>query len=106
MKTVFVGNLDSGATEEIVRSLFETHGTVRRVRIATDRDTGQSRGFGFVEMTSAIEAENAVAALNGREFGWRALNVQAVRLATAVTRKRMAAAQKRWWSTRREANTA
>ena len=51
MKNIYVGNLSFGATEEGVRSLFEAYGTVGRVNICTDRDTGQPRGFGFVEMT-------------------------------------------------------
>lgn len=75
MKNIFVGNLSFGATEEGVRSLFEAHGTVERVSIVTDRDTGQPRGFGFVEMTNDSEAEKAIAALNGREHGGRDLNV-------------------------------
>ena len=79
MKNIFVGNLSFGATEESVRSLFETHGTVQRVNIVTDRDSGQARGFGFVEMTDDNEGEKAIAALNGRELGGRALNVNEAR---------------------------
>ena len=75
MKNIFVGNLSFGATEESVRELFETHGTVQRVNIVTDRDSGQPRGFGFVEMTDDNEGEKAIAALNGRKLGGRALNV-------------------------------
>ena len=58
MKNIFVGNLSFGVTEASVRSLFETHGTVDRVNICTDRDSGQPRGFGFVEMSEA-DAEKA-----------------------------------------------
>ena len=65
MKNIFVGNLNFGATESAVRSLFEAYGTVERVNLITDRDTGRSRGFGFVEMTSAEDGEKAIAALNG-----------------------------------------
>jgi RNA recognition motif-containing protein len=79
MKNIFVGNLSFTATEESVRSLFETHGAVERVSIVTDRDTGQPRGFGFVEMTNDGEAEKAIAALNGRELGGRDLNVNEAR---------------------------
>lgn len=75
MKNIFVGNLSFGATEESVRSLFASHGTVERVNIVTDRDTGQARGFGFVEMTNDIEGDKAIAALNGRDLDGRALNV-------------------------------
>ena len=79
MKKIFVGNLDFKATEESVRSLFEQHGAVERVSLMTDRDTGRSRGFAFVEMTDAAEAERAIAALNGFNFGGRALNVNEAR---------------------------
>ncbi len=79
MKNIFVGNLSYGATEETVRSLFEQYGTVERVSIVTDRETGQPRGFGFVEMTDDGEAEKAIAALNGRELAGRDLNVNEAR---------------------------
>src|SRR5260370_21496915 len=79
MKNIFVGNLSFGATEDTVRSLFETHGTVDRVNICTDRDSGQPRGFGFVEMANDGEAERAIAAGNGREFERRALNGEGAR---------------------------
>jgi cold-inducible RNA-binding protein len=75
MKNIFVGNLSFGATEETVRSLFSTHGTVDRVNIVTDRDTGQARGFGFVEMANDAEGDSAIAALNGKDLDGRALNV-------------------------------
>jgi len=70
-----VGNPSFGATEETAGSLFASHGTVERVYIVTDRDTGQARGFGFVEMTNDIEGEKAIAALNGRDLDGRALSV-------------------------------
>ena len=79
MKNIFVGNLTYGASEESVRALFEAYGAVERVSIVTDRDTGQSRGFGFVEMTDDGEAEKAIAALNGREMNGRDLNVNEAR---------------------------
>ena len=79
MKNIFVGNLDFGATEESVRSLFEQYGAVERVSVMKDRDTGRSRGFGFVEMTNADEADRAINALNGTAFGGRPLNVNEAR---------------------------
>jgi cold-inducible RNA-binding protein len=79
VKKIFVGNLDFKATEESIRSLFEQHGTVERVSLMTDRDTGRSRGFAFVEMTDSAEAERAIAALNGFNFAGRALNVNEAR---------------------------
>jgi RNA recognition motif-containing protein len=79
MKNIFVGNLSFGATEAAVRSLFEAYGAVERVNIVTDRDTGQARGFGFVEMTNNAEADRAIAELNGRDLEGRALNVNEAR---------------------------
>ena len=79
MKNIYVGNLSFDATEESVRALFETYGTVGRVNIVTDRDTGQPRGFGFVEMANDGEGEKAIAAVNGMELGGRALNVNEAR---------------------------
>jgi cold-inducible RNA-binding protein len=79
MKNIFVGNLNFGATEDAVRALFEAYGTVERVSIITDRDTGRAKGFGFVEMSANAEADQAIAALNGRELDGRALNVNEAR---------------------------
>ena len=79
MKNIFVGNLDFGATEDAVRSMFEQYGTVERVSIVTDRDTGRAKGFGFVEMTASAEADRAIAELNGRELHGRTLNVNEAR---------------------------
>ena len=79
MKKVFVGNLDFGATEESIRSAFEAYGAVERVSLMTDRDTGRSRGFAFVEMTNRNEASNAIAGLNGRNMNGRDLNVNEAR---------------------------
>ena len=76
---LFVGNLSFGATEDTVRSVFETHGTVDSVSIMTGRDTGRYRGFGFVEMRNDGEAKKAISALNGREVGGRALTVNEAR---------------------------
>ena len=79
MKNIFVGNLSFGATEDAVRSMFEAYGTVDRVSVVTDRETGRARGFGFVEMSVDAEAERAIAALNGRELDGRALNINEAR---------------------------
>ena len=79
MKNIFVGNLDFNTSEDELRRLFETHGQVDRVAIMTDRDTGRSRGFGFVEMTSAEDGEKAIAAMNGSQIGGRTLNVNEAR---------------------------
>ena len=79
MKNIFVGNLSFGATEDAVRSMFEEYGSVDRVNLVTDRDTGQARGFGFVEMSVNAEGDNAIAGLNGRELNGRALNVNEAR---------------------------
>jgi len=79
VKNIYVGNLSFDATEESVRALFEAYGTVGRVNIVTDRDSGQPRGFGFVEMANDGEGEKAIAAVNGTELGGRALNVNEAR---------------------------
>jgi RNA recognition motif-containing protein len=76
---IFVGNLDYGASESSVRELFEPYGAVDSVRIMTDRETGRSRGFGFVEMPNDSEAQNAMSALNGKSVGGRALVVNEAR---------------------------
>ena len=75
MKNIFVGNLDFGATESSLRTLFEAYGTVDRVNLVTDRDTGRSRGFAFVEMSEASAADRAISGLNGHNLDGRALNV-------------------------------
>jgi cold-inducible RNA-binding protein len=79
LKNIFVGNLSFGATEDSVRALFQVHGNVDRVSIVTDRDTGQARGFGFVEMSDNAEGDRAIAALNGTDLDGRALNVNEAR---------------------------
>jgi RNA recognition motif-containing protein len=79
MKNIFVGNLDFGATEGSIRSLFEQYGTVDRVSVVTDRDTGRSRGFAFVEMSDSTEADRAIETLNGYNMSGRALNVNEAR---------------------------
>ena len=79
MKKLFVGNIPHSTTETELRGLFEPHGAIEQVSIVTERDTGRSRGFAFVEMTNADEAEKAIAALNGSELGGRALNINEAR---------------------------
>jgi len=79
VKNIFVGNLDFNSTEESVRSLFERYGAVNSARIMTDRDTGRSRGFAFVEMENEAEADQAIQALNGYTLDGRALNVNEAR---------------------------
>ena len=75
MKNVYVGNLPHSTSETELRTIFQAHGEVGTVSIVTDRETGRSRGFGFVEMNNAGEAEKAIAALNGTELAGRALKV-------------------------------
>src|SRR5690242_2834409 len=79
MKNIFVGNLSFGATEDSVRSLFEAYGAVDRVSIVTDRDTGQPRGFAFVEMADDDAATKAMEGLNGTKMGGRNLNINEAR---------------------------
>ena len=79
MQKIFVGNFAFSMTEAELRSLFEPHGKVESVTIVTDRDTGRSRGFAFVEMTENSEAEKAIAALNGKDSGGRPLTVNVAR---------------------------
>lgn len=74
MTKLYVGNLPFSATDESVRALFSNHGTVEKVSLINDRDTGRPRGFGFVEMSSA-DAARAMAALNGTDFEGRTLRV-------------------------------
>jgi len=75
MKNLYVGNLPHSATEADLRSIFEAHGAVEKITLVTDRDTGRSRGFGFVEMTNASEADKAIAALNGADLAGRSLTI-------------------------------
>ena len=75
MKNLYVGNLPHSTTEPQLRTLFEVHGTVEQVSIVMDKETGRSRGFGFVEMTDSGQADNACSALSGTDLGGRALRV-------------------------------
>lgn len=79
MTNIFVGNLSYNTTQDELYEAFAAYGTVERVNIVKDRDTGKSRGFAFVEMTEAQEAEAAISHLNGAEVNGRALNVNEAR---------------------------
>jgi cold-inducible RNA-binding protein len=79
VKNIFVGNLSFNTNEDELRQIFEGYGQVDRVSILTDRDTGRSRGFGFVEMASDEDGEKAIAALNGSQIGGRTINVNEAR---------------------------
>ena len=74
-KKLYVGNLTFGATDSTLTQLFGAHGTVQSAQVIMDRDTGRSKGFGFVEMGSDAEAQAAIQALNGKEVEGRALTV-------------------------------
>jgi RNA recognition motif-containing protein len=79
VKNIFVGNLSFNTGEEELRQVFEAYGSVDRVSIMTDRDTGRSRGFGFVEMTNNEDGDKAIAGLNGSQVGGRTINVNEAR---------------------------
>ena len=78
-KKLYVGNLTYGTNDEALRQLFEAHGTVVSAQVIMDRDTGRSKGFGFVEMGSDQEAQAAIAALSGKDVDGRALTVNEAR---------------------------
>lgn len=79
MTNIFVGNLSFGTTQDELHAAFAAYGSVERVNIVTDRDTGQPRGFAFVEMTDRSAAEQAISQLNGKDLHGRALNVNEAR---------------------------
>ncbi|MBZ5530149.1 MAG: RNA-binding protein [Acidobacteriia bacterium] len=79
MKNIYVGNLDFNVTEDELRQAFSAYGQVDNVTILKDRDTGQPRGFGFVEMANDEEAEKAINGMNGAQLGSRAINVNEAR---------------------------
>ncbi len=85
---IYVGNLPWSITEESLKSLFTEFGSVDTARIITDRDSGRSKGFGFVEMNSDSEAQEAIEALNGKEVDGRALRVNEARPATENNSRR------------------
>jgi RNA recognition motif-containing protein len=74
-KKLYVGNIPFTTTDADLRALFETHGAVTSVKVITDRETGRSRGFAFVEMEDATAAQNAIRALDGSQMGGRSLRV-------------------------------
>jgi RNA recognition motif-containing protein len=74
MTKLYVGNLPFSATEDAVRTLFAAHGTVEKISLINDRDTGRPRGFGFIEMSNS-DASRAMQALNGKDFDGRALKI-------------------------------
>lgn len=74
-RKLYVGNLPYSVTEQTLTSTFEPHGTVESVKLITDRDTGQSKGFGFIEMGTDSEAVAAISAVNGTEVEGRAITV-------------------------------
>ncbi|HUQ11908.1 MAG TPA: RNA-binding protein [Steroidobacteraceae bacterium] len=74
MTKLYVGNLPFSATEDGVRTLFSAHGTVEKVSLISDRETGRPRGFGFIEMSNA-DASRAMQALNGQDFDGRAMKI-------------------------------
>jgi RNA recognition motif-containing protein len=78
-KKLYVGNLPFSATEEVLSDTFAQCGTVESVKIITDRDTGRSKGFGFVEMSNDAEAANAISKFNGAEYEGRAMTVNEAR---------------------------
>jgi RNA recognition motif-containing protein len=79
MNNILVGNLSPNVTEQDVRPLFEKHGAVARFKMMTDRWTGLSRGFGFIQMKTDAEAEQAIVALNGTDLNGKALKVNPAR---------------------------
>src|SRR5436305_2240967 len=79
MTNIFVGNLSYQTTQEDLHAAFAQYGNVERVNLVTDRDTGQPRGFAFVEMTERRDAETAISQLNGKELNGRAMNVNEAR---------------------------
>ena len=78
-KNLYVGNLGYSVTEADLVKMFEAHGTVQSAQVIMDRDTGRSKGFGFVEMNSDQEAQAAIAALNGQDAGGRVITVNEAR---------------------------
>ena len=78
-KKLYVGNLSYGVTDSDLSTMFSAHGNVQSAQVIMDRDTGRSKGFGFVEMSTDQEAQAAIAGLNGQDSGGRALTVNEAR---------------------------
>lgn len=89
---IYVGNLTFSTTDADLRQLFEPYGAVDEIRVIMDRDTGQSKGFGFVEMSDGSAARTAIAKLNGQDLGGRALTVNEAK----PREPRRASSQPRW----------
>jgi cold-inducible RNA-binding protein len=96
MKNIFVGNMSFQTSENELREVFEAYGEVSRCQVITDRDTGRSRGFAFVEMSDDQEAASAMAALNGKEVGGRTLNVSEAKPKPERTMSRVTNREGRW----------
>ena len=92
---VFVGNLSWNTDEDALRQAFEAYGEVEHVRIITDRETGRSRGFGFVTFVNQEDGENAINSLNGTELDGRAINVNEAR-ERAPRKKNFSYSGNRW----------
>src|SRR5271154_5189465 len=78
-KRLYVGNLAYATTDDVLRQMFAAHGAVTSAQVIMDRETGRSKGFGFVEMGSDAEAQAAITALNGQQMGGRPLTVNEAR---------------------------
>ena len=76
---IYVGNFSYEMTEQELREAFEAHGQVQEIHMVSDRETGRPKGFGFIEMPTSAEAQAAIDALNGKEFGGRAITVNEAR---------------------------
>jgi cold-inducible RNA-binding protein len=87
-KKLYVGNLGYEVTDSDLTKMFEPHGTVESAQVIMDRDSGRSKGFGFVEMKSDQEAQAAITALNGQDSGGRALTVNEAKPRTEGSRPR------------------
>ena len=85
-RKLYVGNLTYGVTDSALQQMFEAHGTVESAQVIMDRDTGRSKGFGFVEMKTDQEAQAAIAALNGQDSGGRNLTVNEAKPRTEGSR--------------------
>lgn len=79
-KKLYVGNLDVSVSDSDLRQLFSRHGSILSAKVVLDRDTNQSKGFGFVELATEGEARAAITALNGKDHGGSALNVREAKL--------------------------
>jgi RNA recognition motif-containing protein len=93
VNNILVGNLSLNVTEQDIRSLFDKHGVVRRCKMMTDRWTGLSRGFGFIQMKTDSEATEAIVALNGTNLNGKTLQVNQARPQLHRTGKSKAGAQ-------------